>query len=222
MQYISIFCLVRFWLEGQLVPLLLLEILHELLLLDLAELFVTRQIEWPWESSGWRPLSHHLDIHSRVDTRLQEIVSLRVVDVVISGINGKLVIYSKYLGFSQPLLLCLLLLKLLEFQVPAKAFDDHYLLLVILDARVRLRMEGALVEFFHLSLPPLHGDSLVLLLQLRSNSVLIHSWVTAVQDDAWNALVKPGVLRVRLRLESQLLILFLLVLLLSCLELMLG
>ena len=106
--------------------------------------------------------------------------------------------------------------------MPAEALDYHDLLVVVLDARVRLRLERALVELPHFPLPPLHGNPLVLLLQLRSDSVLVRGSVTVVRDNGWHAFIQLRVLGVRLRLEGQLLVLLLFVLLLSGLELVLG
>ena len=129
-------------------------------------------------------------------------MSLWVVDIVIGGVDGELVIYSKYFSFSQTLLLILLFLQFLELEVPSEALDNNYFLIVILDARIRLWVERALVQLFHLTLAALHCNSLMLLLQLGPDPVLVHGRAASVADHARHALVEPRVLGMCLWLEG--------------------
>jgi len=72
---------------------------------------------------------------------------------------------SKHLSFPQLLFFVLLLFKFLQLKMAAQPSYNNDLTLILEDAVVRLRLERAFLEVFNLSLPSLHCDPMLFLLQ---------------------------------------------------------
>ena len=157
-----------------------------------------------------------------INTSLKQVVTLWIIYVVVCSVHGKLVINAEHFSFPEFLLFKLFFLELLEFQMATEAFDDDDILVVVLDAGIGLGVEGALVELFHLPLPPLHRNLLMLLFKFGSYFVLIDSRIAVVTDHTGDTFVQLRSLRVGLGLERVLVVLLLLVLLLAHQELVLG
>lgn len=142
-------------------------------------------------------------------------MAVRIVNVVFCSRYRELVIDTKDFNVTESLVFVKFLLQLLLFKMLTEACHDDHILAAFQNARVRLRLEGALLHLFILSNLPFREYQLPLVLFLILDLFLVTGKLTVFTndvDDAWDIFVKLCVLGGHLWLEGQVFIAIFLVL----------
>ena len=92
----------------------------------------------------------------------EQVRSVWVGNVVLGCVDCELVVHAENFSLSESFVFVLPLLQLLKLKMPAQTFNDDDLVSAVLNLRIDLWLEGALLQLCHFFLSPFHRYFLLL------------------------------------------------------------